>query len=135
MIDMIGKLKAKHLVGIVGGSDHVKILEQMQPMPIETEFDFVFSENGLTAFAEGKQLESASIRKHYGDEKLKTLINFALRYIADLDIPVKRGTFVEFRNGMINLSPIGRNCSQEVRDWMCMYLSTHVCSMLMYTCN
>lgn len=36
--------------------------------------------------------------------------------VADLDIPVKRGTFVEFRNGMINVSPIGRNCNQEERD-------------------
>ena len=27
-----------------------------------------------------------------------------------------RGTFVEFRMGMLNVSPIGRNCSQEERD-------------------
>ena len=27
-----------------------------------------------------------------------------------------RGTFIEFRNGMMNVSPIGRNCSQEERD-------------------
>ena len=27
-----------------------------------------------------------------------------------------RGTFVEFRSGLINISPIGRNCSQEERD-------------------
>ena len=39
-----------------------------------------------------------------------------LHYIADLDIPIKRGTFIEFRNGMLNISPIGRNCSQEERD-------------------
>ena len=36
--------------------------------------------------------------------------------MSELDIPIKRGTFVEFRNGMINVSPIGRNCSQEERD-------------------
>ena len=29
---------------------------------------------------------------------------------------MKRGTFVEFRKGMLNVSPIGRNCSQEERD-------------------
>ena len=27
-----------------------------------------------------------------------------------------RGTFIEFRSGMLNVSPIGRNCSQEERD-------------------
>jgi phosphomannomutase len=39
-----------------------------------------------------------------------------LRYIADIQIPIKRGTFVEYRNGMINVSPIGRNCSQAERE-------------------
>ncbi len=39
-----------------------------------------------------------------------------LRYVASLDIPVKRGTFLEFRTGMMNVSPIGRNCSQSERD-------------------
>ena len=57
-----------------------------------------------------------SLKKHLGEDKLKELINFVLHYIADLDIPIKRGTFIEFRNGMINVSPIGRNCSQEERD-------------------
>jgi len=48
---------------------------------------------------------------------LKDLINFMLHYMSTItDIPVKRGTFIEFRNGMLNVSPIGRNCSQEERD-------------------
>ena len=29
---------------------------------------------------------------------------------------MKRGTFVEFRNGMINVSPVGRNANQKERD-------------------
>lgn len=51
-----------------------------------------------------------------GESKLKAFVNFCLHYIADLDIPIKRGTFVEYRTGLINVSPIGRNCSQEERD-------------------
>jgi phosphomannomutase len=51
-----------------------------------------------------------------GEDRLKTLINFCLHYIADLDIPIKRGTFIEYRNGMINVSPIGRNCSVQERN-------------------
>jgi phosphomannomutase len=43
-------------------------------------------------------------------------VNFILKYIANLDIPKKRGTFIEFRNGMINVSPIGRNATVEERD-------------------
>ena len=51
-----------------------------------------------------------------GEPNLKKLVNFCLHYIADLDIPVKRGTFVEYRNGMVNVSPIGRNCSKDERN-------------------
>lgn len=80
------------------------------------EYDYLFSENGLVAYKEGKLLAIQSLKKFLGEDKLKELINFVLHYIADLDIPIKRGTFIEFRNGMINVSPIGRNCSQEERD-------------------
>lgn len=51
-----------------------------------------------------------------GEEKLKKIVNFCLLYIANLDIPIKRGTFIEYRTGMLNISPIGRNCSQKERD-------------------
>ena len=67
----------------------------------------------MTAYRLGKQLESASFIKYIGEDRYKALVNFILQYIAVLDIPVKRGTFVEFRNGMINVSPIGRNCRFE----------------------
>ena len=29
---------------------------------------------------------------------------------------MKRGTFIEFRSGMFNISPVGRNCSREERN-------------------
>ena len=67
------------------------------------------------AYKEGKILAIQSLKKFLGEDKLKEFINFVLHYIADLDIPIKRGTFIEFRNGMLNVSPIGRNCSQEER--------------------
>jgi len=53
-----------------------------------------------------------SLREFLGEAKLKAFLNFTLSYLAALDIPVKRGTFIELRCGMINVSPIGRNCSQ-----------------------
>ena len=80
------------------------------------EYDYVFSENGLVAHKQGQLIAEASLKTHMGEKKLQELINFLLHYIADLDIPIKRGTFIEFRKGMLNVSPIGRNCSQEERD-------------------
>jgi phosphomannomutase len=35
------------------------------------------------------------------------------------------GTFVEFRMGMINVSPIGRNCAQDERDAFEQYDHVH----------
>jgi phosphomannomutase len=80
-------------------------------------FDFVFAENGLRAFKEGSLLAEASLKEFLGEENLKRFINFTLKYLAtEVDCPVKRGTFIEFRKGMLNVSPVGRNCSQEERD-------------------
>lgn len=78
--------------------------------------DYTFSENGLMAHKGTDLLATASLKSFLGEDKLKALISYVLHYIADLDIPIKRGTFIEFRNGMLNVSPIGRNCSQEERD-------------------
>ena len=38
---------------------------------------------------------------------------------------MKRGTFVEYRAGMVNLSPIGRNCSYEERLQFAEYDNKH----------
>jgi phosphomannomutase len=86
-------------------------------MTVLEDFDYVFTENGLVAYKNGDLIAKQSFSKHLGEDKLKQVINFCLRYMADIeDIPVKRGTFIEFRAGMINVSPVGRNCSQEERD-------------------
>lgn len=42
-----------------------------------------------------------------------------------MDIPIKRGTFIEYRTGMLNISPIGRNCSQKEREDFYKYDNEH----------
>ena len=85
----------------------------------------------------GEPLPATSFISWLGESRYKKLVKFILRYIADLaddddndndndnsnddgttkmKMPVMRGTFVEFRNGMINVSPIGRNASSEERN-------------------
>lgn len=54
------------------------------------KFDYCFAENGLTAYKSGKELSSESFIKFVGEEKYKKLVNFCLREISELDIPVKR---------------------------------------------
>jgi phosphomannomutase len=73
----------------------------------------------------GEIFHQKKINEFLGEEKLKNFINFCLRYIADMDIPVKRGTFIEYRTGLINVSPIGRNCSQEERNEFAIFNKEH----------
>lgn len=115
MLEFLQELRKVIKVGIVGGSDLPKIEEQLGVNTIKS-YDYVFSENGLLAHKDGELLAQQSLKKFLGEDKLKSLIKFILHYIADLDIPIKRGTFIEFRNGMLNVSPIGRNCNQNERD-------------------
>ena len=101
MIDCLNRAKKYFDLGIVGGSDRAKQIHQLgESVKL---FDFAFSENGTVAFDKDlKTFHKNSIAKHWGEEKLKRVINFILHYVADIDVPVKRGTFIEYRNGLIN---------------------------------
>lgn len=117
--DMIEFLKELHKyvdIGVVGGSDLGKIKEQLGNELLSYDFiDYVFSENGLLAYHKGICIGQISISDFLGQARLQEVINFCLHYIADLQIPIKTGTFIEYRMGMLNVSPIGRNCSYEQR--------------------
>ena len=149
MATALGELKKHVTVGVVSGSDVIKLDEQLQGDSIH-KFKYVFGENGVCAYKDGQLISHEvrvtgfasnvnlhlflqSIQKVFGDETLKRVINFTLKYIADLDIPVKRGTFIEYRSvtnslecleikvfpfsrAQLNISPIGRNCSLEERN-------------------
>lgn len=118
MLALLSQLRHKVAIGFVGGSDLAKQQEQIgtSTINVTTLFDFCFAENGLTAYKLGSPLTSNSFINYIGEDRYKELVKFILHYVADLDIPVKRGTFIEYRNGMINVSPIGRNASVSERD-------------------
>lgn len=118
MLQLLSELRHKVAIGFVGGSNLVKQQEQIgtPTVPVTSLFDFCFAENGLTAFRMGSPLASASFIQWIGEKPYQQLVKFILHYIADLELPKKRGTFIEFRNGMINVSPIGRNASNDERD-------------------
>lgn len=41
--------------------------------------------------------------------------------MSKLRLPVKRGNFIEFRDGLINVCPVGRSCTQKERDQFAAY--------------
>lgn len=128
MDTFLRSLKERVSVGLVGGSDLSKIAEQTLPPimrsqlsedPIDicvNRFDYVFAENGLVAYKGGQLLAKQSLVNKLGEDRLQRFINFCLAYMSTLVLPVKRGNFIEFRNGLINVCPVGRSCSQEERE-------------------
>ncbi|XP_076034277.1 phosphomannomutase [Oratosquilla oratoria] len=125
MKDFMMGVKKKTTVGLVGGSDLKKIAEQMGGMEDLMKFEYVFSENGLVAHKNGEKVAEESIQHYMGEEKLQRFINFALKYMSEITLPVKRGVFIEFRSGLINVCPVGRSCSQAERDQFGEYDKVH----------
>ena len=155
MMETLKALRKKITVGIVGGSDLPKQEEQLGDGIVD-EVVWNFSQNGLVAYNNGQLLESNSISKFLGEDNIKRIVNWVMKYLSDLDLPIKvrtrihkswqcffwikchgdkkvrldcishfflfvfshrqRGTFIEFRSGMLNISPIGRNCSRAERN-------------------
>lgn len=113
--DMLTKLRKECAVGFVGGSDLAKQKEQLGN-DVKDVFDYCFSENGLEAYKFGKAIKTQSFIEWIGEAKYNEFIKFVLRYLSELDLPVVRGTFVEFRKGLVNISPVGRNASIQERN-------------------
>jgi len=122
MIEMLHKIYDDDFIdmGFVGGSDFNKQLEQIGNDNMDL-FLWKFSENGLTTYYENNLIHEKKIIDFLGENNYKRLVNVCLRVISETDIPIKRGNFIELRNGMINISPIGRSCSQEERDNFYLY--------------
>ena len=102
-------------LGFVGGSDLSKQEEQLGKENMDL-FTWKFAENGLMAYHENELINQTSLISELGEENYKSLINACLKVMSETEIPVKRGNFIELRNGMINVSPIGRSCSQSERE-------------------
>jgi phosphomannomutase len=102
-------------IGIVGGSDLPKQKEQLGENVLNL-YPWNFSQNGLVAYKNGELLAAQSLSLHLGEDNIQRIINWTLKYLSSVEIPIKRGTFIEYRTGMLNISPIGRNCSREERD-------------------
>ncbi|KAI5634863.1 eukaryotic phosphomannomutase domain-containing protein [Phthorimaea operculella] len=122
---LLNKVKPLVSIGLVSGSDYVKVAEQMSGEDVASKFDFVFCENGLVYYKNGELKSQESILSHMGEKTLQKVINFALGYMSKIELPAKRGNFVEFRSSMINICPVGRSCSQEERDNFVKYDSVH----------
>ena len=88
MQEFMTALTKKVTVGIVGGSDLPKQMEQLGTDCIN-RYEFSFSQNGLVAYRGGKEIGVTSINDHLGEENIKRIVNWTLAYLSKVDCPVK----------------------------------------------
>jgi len=126
MLDILKKLNKKDNIklGFVGGSDLNKQIEQLGEENMHL-FTWKFSENGLVSFKNDKLINKVSIIEKLGENNLQCLLNVCLKVLSETIIPIKRSHFIELRQGMINISPIGRSCSQIEREQFYLFDQEH----------
>lgn len=128
MIEALRSIANSYKLYLVTGSDMAKIEEQIPVEVLLDIFEKVFPCNGtsvyntnLDADDEKGSLEPELIHKetlldHYSQSDMNHLISRLMEIAANTHTKYKTGTFVEWREGQINFSPIGRNCSSEQRE-------------------
>ncbi len=77
-------------------------------------FKYIFLENGLVSYCDNEIFHNNSMINILGEKNNTKLINICLREILNCDYLVKRGHFIESKNNMIMISPIGFNCSEKI---------------------
>jgi phosphomannomutase len=118
MIECIKNIKSKpdFDIGCVSGSDLEKMSEQLKEAI--NFVDWKFTENGLVTYFDFQStpFSKVSFVTFLGEEKYQQLVNRVLQLLSTITLPLKRGTFLELRTGLLNVCPIGRSCTQKERD-------------------
>lgn len=71
-------------------------------------FDYVFCENGMIYFSNNSIINANSIKLYLSEDNLNKFISKCLIYIDNINLP-KIGTYIDFKNDMINIKPVGNN--------------------------
>ena len=100
MLDFMTTLSQEITVGIVGGSDLPKQEEQLGE-GIVKRFPWNFSQNGLVAYKNGALVEVQTIANHVGEDNVKRIVNWVLKYIAELDLPIKVSIYGDVKHPVL----------------------------------
>ena len=127
MIDFLTDVKKNNPnidLASVGGAEFLQAKYQIGK--VTSIFKLICTENGVSTYDSNLNIyDSKNIKDYLTEEQIQEMINFGLNYIADLKIPIKRGSFIQFRASTINFSPIGRDCSHEDREKFVIFNKEH----------
>lgn len=115
----------KYDIGYVSSSNLDKQIKQLGKENLSL-FKWRFSENGLISYRDNKLIHKKNLVREIGDINYSKLVNIILLELSKIDLPLKRGNFIELRNGILNISPIGRSCSLNERQEFYKYDKKHL---------
>lgn len=115
---ILEKLHYDYDLGIVGGGNYEKIMDQINNSKI---FTHIFAECGCVYYKldENKNynlIYKKNIRSHPLYNKINQLVKVALRFLSNVDYIIS-GNFIDLRNGIIYISLIGMSATNEERKY------------------
>ena len=114
MVDTLIKCKDKFKLGLISTSDEEKIKEQLESNI--NLFEYVFYENGLVFYKNNQLIHKKNLFDYLSKDKIDKFIEYVLLQISKINLPIKNSKFVEIRNGLLNISPIGRDSTIDERN-------------------
>lgn len=115
LIQCLTQLKQRgYTLGFVSTSSFTRITKQIGE--IFYLFNYMFPENGLISYKDGQLFQKKHISEQIPESVLTSIIDFSLHYISELKLPIKRGTFIDFRSAIINICPCGRSVDSDQRN-------------------
>ena len=120
MINILKNLSINNDISIVSGGTYDKIKYQIDPEN-ENIFCNIFAENGIMTYHNNKLISTDTIKNRLTEKQLQYVINLCLKYILELELPHKRGGFINFRNSIIYVSPSGHDVTLDERNTFAEY--------------
>lgn len=105
--ETLQKLRQVATVGVISGGTIEQVGTRLGPNFLN-DFDYVFGENSCQSYHNAKLVDPYTMEAVLTRKEIIEMINWCLIYIANLDLPLKRGLFIDYREGLINVSPAGR---------------------------
>jgi phosphomannomutase len=102
MSEFMKELSKTITVGIVGGSDLPKQQEQLGDNVVDL-FPLNFSQNGLVAYKNGSMLEATTFSTFLGEDNVKKIVNWTLKYLSEVDTPLKVSSLDGLRNVVVHV--------------------------------
>ena len=117
---ILNKLKKKFEIGIIGGGELNKILEQMDNKiyfnHYFTECGSIYNINKSNNGIELIQKYKKDIRIHHLYDKINILIKLSLNFLSEVDYNIT-GHFIDLRCGLVYISLIGMSANDEEREY------------------